>query len=98
MPQTGDTIKLSFEFIDYDRVTRFDPSNIVLSIFDAGTRTKIGQSISYSADTWSHDSLGNYSYEYTIPDNIRKNIILEVVGTRGSKPVVKRIDIPIAWK
>jgi uncharacterized protein YfaS (alpha-2-macroglobulin family) len=90
---SGDTVRFTAEFRDYPEPETpgdlIDPDPVTVRVLDAeGTSIHTG--------TPSNDSLGIFSYEYTVP-NDPGTYYIEFKGIVNSKPEVKRYKFKVKF-
>jgi hypothetical protein len=97
MPNMGDTIKLTVQFVDYDKQP-YEATDITFKVFDY-SNTQIGDTVSIGSSY--RVDVGKYVFYYTIPLDLESNktkIKVQFTATvDGYQQVVsKSIDVEFA--
>ena len=90
MPIIGDSIILKSKFYDYDGIPT-NGSNIQINIYDKNKN--VVENITTGID---NVDVGEYHYEYTIPDGFGY-LIYEYQCEIGGKTALRREKIPRIW-
>jgi hypothetical protein len=91
MATIGDSVKLRGTFYNYaDQLADPETGTVVVRVY-----TEIGRHMILE-DTPTKDSIGVYSYPYTIP-NITGNLVYEFYGILEGEPAVDRTLLEIEW-